>query len=83
MKATAEQTSIMVVEPKEAPAVRLTMSPEAAKALCAVTWFISGDPRTTRRRHLDEIRRALREAGVDGSLPEDVRRPSNITFEPR
>lgn len=45
--------------------VILTLTQEEAETLHAITYRVGGDPRTTRRKHVDSIRRALTETGID------------------
>jgi len=50
--------------------VTLTLNHNEAETLLALTGKIGGDPNTSRRRFIDSIRHALREAGVNAVYPE-------------
>lgn len=58
------ETRTVEVEPAK---VVLELTPDQAKTLVFLSRRVGGDPETTRRRHIDEISLAIREAGIESN----------------
>jgi hypothetical protein len=64
-RAVAEVTVVTTVE-----SVTLTLSADEAEALRSVTGLVGGHPDYTARRHIDSIRDALDDVGVENHSDE-------------
>jgi hypothetical protein len=62
--ASAKSTLKKVTQPHEAGDVTLTLSGPEARTLFLITNHIAGVPKDSAREYVDNIGRALREAGV-------------------
>jgi hypothetical protein len=61
--------------------VKLTLTREEAETLRAVCHRIAGDPQLSRRKHMDSINSALRNAGIESDTTDISRQREGIYFQ--